>query len=154
MAAAVEWFFCRKSLKRPFIPLRRRKDRPTWSRPSPQGELLSQEIVETLAAREHTVIICGHYEGLDERFIEKRVDREISRAILSSPAEIPAMAIIDAMARLVPGSSGRSRRWWRTHFSAGCLIILTSPVPRNGREFPPGCSPFGPCGGNRELAQE
>ena len=50
--------------------------------PSPQGDLMSQEVVETLASRDHVVIICGHYEGIDERFIKKRVHRELSLGIL------------------------------------------------------------------------
>lgn len=90
--------------------------------PSPQGELLSQEIVETLAAREHTVIICGHYEGLDERFIEKRVDREISLGdFVLTGGEIPAMAIIDAMARLVPGVIGKESAVVEDSFFRGML---------------------------------
>ncbi len=46
--------------------------------PVTQGDLAPPEVVETLAAQEHVVIICGHYEGLDERFVSSQVDREIS----------------------------------------------------------------------------
>lgn len=90
--------------------------------PSPQGDLLSQEIVETLAARDHVVIICGHYEGLDERFIEKRVDREISMGdFVLTGGEIPAMAVIDAMARLVPGVIGKESAVVEDSFFRGML---------------------------------
>lgn len=90
--------------------------------PSPQGDLLSQEVVETLAAQEHVVIICGRYEGLDERFIAKRVDREISLGdFVLTGGEIPAMAIIDAMARLVPGVVGRESSVEEDSFYRGML---------------------------------
>ena len=46
--------------------------------PSPQGELLTQELIESLATQEHLIIICGHYEGIDERFTERYVDIEFS----------------------------------------------------------------------------
>lgn len=78
---------------------------------SPQGALLTQEIVETLALQRHVVIFCGHYEGMDERFVERDVDLEVSIGdCVLTGGEIPAMAIIDAMARLVPGvvSSGEA----------------------------------------------
>jgi len=90
--------------------------------PTPQGDLLSQEIVETLAARDHLVIICGHYEGLDERFMEKRVDREISMGdFVLTGGEIPAMAVIDAMARLVPGVIGKESAVVEDSFFRGML---------------------------------
>ena len=72
--------------------------------PSPQGDLLSQEIVETLASKRHVVVICGHYEGLDERFVSSRVDREISVGdFVLTGGEIPAMAVADCLCRMVPG---------------------------------------------------
>ena len=75
--------------------------------PSPQGKLLSHDMVKTLMENKHVVVICGHYEGIDERFIERYVNLEFSigDAVLSG-GEIPAMALIDAMARLVPGVVG------------------------------------------------
>ena len=90
--------------------------------PSPQGDLLSQEVVETLAARDHIVIICGHYEGLDERFIEKRVHRELSLGdFVLTGGEIPAMAIVDAMARLIPGVIGKESAVVEDSFYRGML---------------------------------
>ena len=76
--------------------------------PSPQGALLTQEIVETLAQQEHVVIFCGHYEGMDERFVEREVDLEVSVGdCVLTGGEIPAMMIVDAISRLVPGVVGR-----------------------------------------------
>ncbi|HCL78990.1 MAG TPA: tRNA (guanosine(37)-N1)-methyltransferase TrmD [Synergistaceae bacterium] len=90
--------------------------------PSPQGDLLSQEVVETLAAQEHVILLCGHYEGLDERFVERYVDREISLGdFVLTGGEIPAMAIVDAMARLVPGVIGKESSVVEDSFYRGML---------------------------------
>jgi len=76
--------------------------------PSPQGVVLSQELVESLAGREHLVIVCGHYEGVDERFVEKHVDLEFSLGdFVLTGGELPAMVVVDAVARLVPGVVGK-----------------------------------------------
>ena len=68
--------------------------------PSPQGDLLTQEVVETLAAQRHIVLVCGRYEGLDERFVSKYVTGRSAWGFCGrrSPA-----GMIDSMARLVPG---------------------------------------------------
>ncbi|HAH69599.1 MAG TPA: tRNA (guanine(37)-N(1))-methyltransferase, partial [Synergistaceae bacterium] len=72
--------------------------------PSPQGTRLHQELVEDLSRKEHIVIFCGHYEGVDERFVEKNVDLEISIGdFVLTGGEMPAMAIVDAVSRLIPG---------------------------------------------------
>ncbi len=74
---------------------------------TPQGRPFDQEKARQLAARDHLLLICGHYEGLDERFIEKRVDEEVSLGdFVLTGGEIPAMALIDAVARLRPGVLG------------------------------------------------
>lgn len=71
---------------------------------SPKGEKLCQNIVEDLAKKEHIIIICGHYEGIDERAIELCVDKQISIGdYVLTGGEIPAMAITDAVCRYVPG---------------------------------------------------
>ena len=107
--------------------------------PSPQGDLLSQEIVETLASKRHVVVICGHYEGLDERFVSSRVDREISVGdFVLTGGEIPAMAIIDSMARLVPGVVGKESSVTEDSFFRGMLdhSHFTRPAEWQGREVP------------------
>lgn len=71
---------------------------------SPQGGLLTQEKAISLSNEEHLVILCGHYEGVDERIIEEIVDEEISIGdFVLTGGEIPAMALIDAVSRMVRG---------------------------------------------------
>jgi len=78
---------------------------------SPQGKLLNQETIKRLKELNHIVILCGHYEGIDERVIEKIVDEEISIGdYVLTGGELPAMVLIDAISRCIPGvlSSGES----------------------------------------------
>ncbi len=74
---------------------------------SPRGEVFNQSLALELAKESHIVLICGHYEGVDQRAIDQLVDREISLGdfVLSSGV-IPAMAICDAVIRLLPGVLG------------------------------------------------
>jgi len=90
--------------------------------PTPQGALLTQEIVESLFHQPHVIIVCGHYEGVDERFIERRVDLEVTIGdCVLTGGEIPAMAIIDAVARLIPGVVGREEAVVEDSFYRGML---------------------------------
>jgi len=71
---------------------------------SPQGKLLDQKLVEQLAAHKHIILLCGHYEGVDERVLEKLVDEEISIGdYVLTGGELPAMVLIDAVSRAIPG---------------------------------------------------
>ena len=71
---------------------------------SPQGKKLDQEKVISLANEEHLILLCGHYEGIDQRVIDKIVDEEISIGdYVLTGGEIPAMAIIDSVSRYVEG---------------------------------------------------
>lgn len=71
---------------------------------SPQGALLNQAAARRLVAHPHLILVCGHYEGVDERFIEVCVQEEISIGdYVLTGGEIPAMALCDAVCRLVPG---------------------------------------------------
>lgn len=73
---------------------------------SPQGELLKQRMVKTLAAKERLLLICGRYGGVDSR-IETYIDTEISIGdFVVTGGELPAMLLLDAVARLVPGVLG------------------------------------------------
>lgn len=120
--------------------------------PSPQGDPLSQEIVETLAAQRHVLILCGHYEGLDERFTARRVDREISLGdFVLTGGEIPAMAIIDAMARLIPGVIGKESAVVEDSFYRGMLDHphFTRPAEWQGEKVPEAL-----LGGNAALIEE
>lgn len=74
---------------------------------SPQGERLTDALVRELATHERLVLVCGRYEGVDERFVEHCVDREISIGdYILTGGELPAMVLIDAVARHIPGALG------------------------------------------------
>lgn len=71
---------------------------------SPQGRKFNQELANELSKEEHLVLLCGHYEGIDNRIIDHYVDEEISIGdFVLTGGEIPAMIIIDAVVRLLPG---------------------------------------------------
>ena len=71
---------------------------------SPQGKKLNQSKVEELAKNEHLIILCGHYEGIDQRVLDKIVDEEISIGdYVLTGGELPAMVIIDSVSRYVEG---------------------------------------------------
>ncbi|HOP88500.1 MAG TPA: tRNA (guanosine(37)-N1)-methyltransferase TrmD [Acetomicrobium flavidum] len=89
---------------------------------SPQGVVFNQDTVEALAAKDHVILICGHYEGIDERFAEKCVDLEISIGdYVLTGGELPAMVIVDAVSRLVPGVVGRGEAVLEDSFYRGML---------------------------------
>ena len=71
---------------------------------SPQGKTLSQAKVEELAKEEHLILLCGHYEGIDQRVIDKIVDEEISIGdYVLTGGELPAMVLIDSVSRYIDG---------------------------------------------------
>ena len=71
---------------------------------TPQGKTLSQKKVEELAKEEHLILLCGHYEGIDQRVIDKIVDEEISIGdYVLTGGEIAATVLIDSISRLVKG---------------------------------------------------
>jgi tRNA (guanine37-N1)-methyltransferase len=79
------------------------KNRPIVVYLSPQGRPLDQELVTELAGYRHLVLLCGHYEGVDER-VMSWVDREVSIGdYVLTGGELPAMVLIDSVARLLPG---------------------------------------------------
>lgn len=71
---------------------------------SPQGKVFNQSIAVELSDNEHIVLLCGHYEGIDQRVLDEIVDMEISVGdFVMTGGEIPAMTVIDTVSRLVPG---------------------------------------------------
>ncbi len=87
---------------------------------SPQGEKLTQPIVEELSRLPRLLLIAGHYEGVDERVIERLAPREISVGdFVLSGGELPAMCLIDAVVRLLPGALGHEDSAAEDSFSAG-----------------------------------
>ncbi len=71
---------------------------------SPQGKVLNQGLANELALEKHLILLCGHYEGIDNRIIDNFVDEEISIGdYVLTGGEIPAMVLIDCITRLIPG---------------------------------------------------
>ena len=71
---------------------------------SPQGKTLNQQIVQDLAKEENIILLCGHYEGIDQRVIDEIVDEEISIGdYVLTGGELPAMVLIDSVSRYVKG---------------------------------------------------
>ncbi len=74
---------------------------------SPKGELLTQALADELALSSHLILVCGHYEGIDQRVIDSRIHREISIGdYVLTGGELPAMVLSDAIIRLLPGVLG------------------------------------------------
>ena len=89
---------------------------------SPQGEPLTQSVVQDLAERPEVILVCGRYEGIDERVIELDVDYEISLGdFVLSGGEPAAIAVLDAVGRLVPGVLGHASSAVEDSFSDGLL---------------------------------
>ncbi len=89
---------------------------------SPQGRQLTQTAVQELAQEQALILIAGRYEGIDERFIEAHVDEEwsIGDYVLSG-GELPAMVLIDAVTRMLPGALGHAGSAEEDSFSDGLL---------------------------------
>jgi tRNA (guanine37-N1)-methyltransferase len=89
---------------------------------SPQGRLLTQNVAWELAAHSRVLLICGHYEGVDERVRQYLVSDEISIGdYVLTGGEIPAMVIIDAVTRLIPGVLGDPKAAVRDSHADGLL---------------------------------
>ena len=89
---------------------------------SPQGRRLDQEKLETLKAEEHLVLVCGRYEGVDQRVVELAVDEEISIGdYVLSGGEAPALVLIEGIARLLPGVLGNPESARTESFRGGLL---------------------------------
>ena len=79
-------------------------DKPHTIYMSPQGKVLTQSKVRELAQNEHIVILCGHYEGVDERVLEEIIDEEISIGdYVLTGGEIPACILVDSVSRMING---------------------------------------------------
>jgi tRNA (guanine37-N1)-methyltransferase len=89
---------------------------------SPQGERLTEALVQELFAEPGLVLIAGRYEGIDERLIARRVDREVSIGdFVTSGGELPAMVVMDCIVRRLPGSLNDAESASQDSFSAGLL---------------------------------
>jgi tRNA (guanine37-N1)-methyltransferase len=97
------------------------ESRPTVLLTSPQGTVLTQAVVGRLARQPRLVLLCGRYEGVDER-VRSRVDEEISIGdYVLSGGELPALVVIDAVARMIPGVVGDEQSVAEDSFGRGLL---------------------------------
>jgi tRNA (guanine37-N1)-methyltransferase len=106
---------------------------------TPQGEPFQQNIGEELATFSQIILICGHYEGVDERVRQYLVDREISIGdYILTGGELSAMVLVDAVSRLVPGVLGNSESTNAESFSMGLLEYphYTRPSDYKGWKVP------------------
>ncbi|RYZ95688.1 MAG: tRNA (guanosine(37)-N1)-methyltransferase TrmD [Proteobacteria bacterium] len=113
---------------------------------SPGGRPLRQALLEewgrTLPGKERLILVCGRYEGIDERFVEECVDEQVSLGdFVLSGGEIPAMALIDGLMRLIPGALGNADSSAGESFSTVAEGLLefpqyTRPPEYRGRKVP------------------
>src|SRR5262245_36276383 len=106
---------------------------------TPQGRLFKQAIAEELAQERRVILLCGRYEGIDERVVENLVDDEISIGdYVLSGGEIPAMILVDALTRLLPGALGCEQSAAQDSFSDGLLDCphYTRPAEYRGLPVP------------------
>src|SRR3989339_2061634 len=104
----------------------------------PTGKQLTQQKVNELAKQEHLVLLCGHYEGVDER-VREMVDEEISIGdYVLTGGEIPAMVLIDAVARHIPGVVKEEKSVSQDSFYEGLLDYpsYTKPEDLDGEKVP------------------
>ncbi|UAX42030.1 tRNA (guanosine(37)-N1)-methyltransferase TrmD [Pasteurella canis] len=107
---------------------------------SPQGRKLDQAGVKILAENQKMILLCGRYEGIDERLIETEVDEEWSVGdYVLTGGELPAMTLIDAVARFIPGVLGKQASAEEDSFAEGLLDCphYTRPEILDGLSVPP-----------------
>jgi tRNA (guanine37-N1)-methyltransferase len=106
---------------------------------SPQGSALSHDSAKRLAGYARLVLLCGRYEGVDERVREGLADEELSVGdMVLTGGELPAMAVIDAVSRFIPGVLGRPQAAEEDSFAEGQLEspYYTRPASFRGRRVP------------------
>ncbi len=119
---------------------------------SPQGRVFDQALAHELASHPGLILVCGRYEGLDERVIQSSVDLEVSIGdYVLSGGEPAAMVVLDAVARLVPGVLGREDSAANDSFEDG---LLEHPHYTRPREFEGLDVPDVLCGGNHAAIEQ
>jgi tRNA (guanine37-N1)-methyltransferase len=106
---------------------------------APDGERFDQAMARELATHEHLLLVCGSYEGVDERVRETLIDREISIGdYVLTNGGLPAMVVIDAVTRLLPGALGHEQSAADESFSHGLLEYpqYTRPAEFRGIKVP------------------
>ncbi len=103
---------------------------------SPQGEPLTPALARTLAGEEHLVLVCGRYEGVDQRVADHLVDLEVSIGdYVLTGGELPALVLVDAVARFLPGVLGDPQAPYRDSFEEGVFEGPQYTRPRVFRGF-------------------
>ena len=98
---------------------------------TPQGRLFTQSVANELSLSDHLVLLCGHYRGIDERVRKNYVDDEISIGdYVLSGGELPALILIDALIRLIPGAIGNAESALEDSFQNGLLDCAWYTRPR------------------------
>lgn len=106
---------------------------------SPQGKTFRQSTAKRLARESHIVLLCGHYEGVDQRILDEIVDEEISIGdFVLTGGEIAAMAVVDATARMLPGVLASELTFSEESHFNGLLEFpqYTRPAVWHGKEVP------------------
>lgn len=107
--------------------------------PSPQGQPLTHQKVQELAKEDNLILLCGRYEGVDERLLQDSIDEEISIGdFVVSGGELPAMMLMDAVLRLVPDVLGDIQSAEQDSFADGLLDCphYTRPIEFQGKVVP------------------
>jgi tRNA (guanine37-N1)-methyltransferase len=96
---------------------------------SPQGQIFTQSVAQRMVSRERVVLICGRYEGIDERVSEHLADREISVGdFVLSGGELAAAIVVDCVTRLIPSALGNAASSQQESFTIGATMNAKSPV--------------------------
>lgn len=106
---------------------------------SPQGKVFNQSEAIKLSGEEHIILLCGHYEGIDQRVIDEIVDMELSIGdFVLTGGEIPAMAVIDTVSRLLPGVLAAQSSYENESHYSGLLEYpqYTRPAEWHGVSIP------------------
>lgn len=106
---------------------------------SPQGKVFDQKTACNLSENEHIILLCGHYEGIDQRVIDEIVDMELSVGdFVLTGGEIPAMAVVDTVSRLIPGVLAADESYENESHYNGLLEYpqYTRPPVWHGKEIP------------------
>ncbi len=104
------------------------------------GRMFNQEVTKALAAKNHLILICGHYEGIDQRVIDQLATMELSIGdYVLTGGELPALVVVDAVSRLLPGVLGNRQSVAEESFEGGLLEYpqYTRPAVFRGLEVPP-----------------
>ena len=112
--------------------------------PTPSGEPFSQSMARDLAARDHLVLACGRYEGIDQRVMDHYAERVEVREIsigdyVLNGGEVAALVVVEAVARLLPGFMGNAESLTEESHEAGLLEypVYTKPASWRGHDVPP-----------------